>query len=245
MAKELPYFRFEPSEWDNGNIQMCSRESKGLFLDLCSLYWSRLGELPHALALQKLCNGNELALQELIKFEIFGVIDGQIVIDFLDEQLSERGQVSEKRRNAAKKRWKDASALQVQSKSNAKRREEKREENNKIEDIYIPDQTTLIKTFGNGSDFILVLPKTLHSKKYRIQGADGLALYYEENTSVLRSPEKADSFMAKFSGGQYNDFMHVFNTYNKFIDQQQNGNQRKNTNSAELIDPNKKYVGKL
>jgi len=137
MAKELPYFRFEPSEWDNGNIQMCSRESKGLFIDLCSLYWSRLGELPYALALQKLCNGIEVALQELKKHDIFGVIDGQIVIDFLDEQLSERGQVSEKRRNAAQKRWNDASALQVQSKSNANRKEENRKKKKKKEEKII------------------------------------------------------------------------------------------------------------
>ena len=134
MAKELPYFKFEPSEWDNGNIQMCSRESKGLFIDLCSLYWSRLGELPHALALQKLCNGNKDALQELLQHEIFGIIDGQIVIEFLDEQLSERGQISEKRRESAQKRWKDANALQTESKSNAKRREEKREEEKRKEE---------------------------------------------------------------------------------------------------------------
>jgi hypothetical protein len=152
MAKELPYFRFEPSEWDNGNIQMCSRESKGLFIDLCSLYWSRLGELPYALALQKLCNGNELALQELKNNDIFGVLNGQIVIDFLDEQLSERGQVSEKRRNAAQKRWNDASALQVQSKSNANRIEENRKEKKIKED----NQAVLVNELPFGSDaFIL------------------------------------------------------------------------------------------
>jgi uncharacterized phage protein (TIGR02220 family) len=132
MAKELPYFRFEPSAWDTGNIQMCSFQSKGLFADLCSLYWSRLGELPYALALQKLCNGDKAALQELINHQIIAVFDGQITIDFLDEQLEERGQTSEKRRNAAKKRWSDASALQVDSKSNAKRREEKRIEEKKV-----------------------------------------------------------------------------------------------------------------
>lgn len=133
MAKELPYFRFEPSEWDNGNIQMCSRDSKGLFMDLCSIYWTRLGELPYALALQKLCNGNKDAMQELINHEIFGVIDGQIVVDFLDEQLLERGQVSVKRREAAHKRWSDANALQLENKSNANRIEDKREEEKKKE----------------------------------------------------------------------------------------------------------------
>jgi hypothetical protein len=95
MAKELPYFKFEPSEWDSGNIQICSRESKGLFIDLCSLYWNRLGELPYALALQKLCNGNKDAFQELINNEIIAVLDGKIVIEFLEEQLSEFGNVSE------------------------------------------------------------------------------------------------------------------------------------------------------
>lgn len=137
MAKELPYFKFEPSEWDNGNIQMCSRESKGLFIDLCSVYWSRVGELPYALALQKLCNGNKDALQELIKHEIIGVVSDQIVIEFLDEQLEERGQISEKRRESAQKRWSDANALQLESKSNANRREEKREEEKKKEEKII------------------------------------------------------------------------------------------------------------
>jgi len=133
MAKELPYFRFEPSEWDNGNIQMCSRQSKGLFIDLCALYWSRLGELPYALALQKLCNGSEDAFHELKNNNIFGVLDGMIVIEFLDEQLEQLGQVSEKRRKSAEKRWKDAKAIQMHSKRNANRREENRIEEKKKE----------------------------------------------------------------------------------------------------------------
>jgi hypothetical protein len=132
MAKELPYFKFEPNLWDNGNIQMCSRESKGLFVDLCSVYWSRLGDLPYALALQKHCNGNSDALQELKKHEIIAISEDKITIEFLDEQLSEFDVLSVKRRKAANKRWSDASALQVQSKSNARREEERREEEKRI-----------------------------------------------------------------------------------------------------------------
>lgn len=138
MAKELPYFKFEPTAWDTGNIQMCSRESKGLFADLCSFYWSRLGELPYALALQKLCNGNEDAFSELREHEIIGVVDGNILIEFLDEQLQERDLISEERRKAAKKRWSDANALQVESKSNARREEEKREEKKREEETRLP-----------------------------------------------------------------------------------------------------------
>jgi hypothetical protein len=134
MAKELPYFKWEPAAWDNGNIQMCSFESKGIFADLVSLYWSRLGDLPFTLAVQKLCKGNANAFDDLIKHDIFTVEDGIISIKFLDEQLAERGALSEERSNAAKKRWSDANALQLQSKSNAKRREEKREEKKKKEE---------------------------------------------------------------------------------------------------------------
>jgi len=105
-----------------------------LFADLCSLYWSRLGELPYALALQKLCNGNKDAMKELLEHDIFGVIDGQIVIEFLDEQLQDRGQTSEKRREAAQKRWSDANAMQLESKSNANRKEKKRKKEKRIEE---------------------------------------------------------------------------------------------------------------
>lgn len=154
MAKELPYFKFEPSEWDSGNIQMCSRESKGLFIDLCSLYWNRLGELPYALALQKLCNGNKDALQELLDVEIIAVIDSNLVVEFLDEQLSEFGNVSEKRRKAAKKRWSDANAMQVQSKSNAIREEESREEKKKEDKKRVNNNVVAVDTAIQTREFI-------------------------------------------------------------------------------------------
>ena len=128
MAKELPYFKFEPNEWQSGMIQLCSLESKGLFMELCSLYWSRLGNLPYALALQKLCMGNASALQELEKTGIYTVENDQIFIKFLDEQLGEFEETAKKRAKAANKRWSNASALQVQCKSNAIREEKRREE---------------------------------------------------------------------------------------------------------------------
>ncbi len=134
IAKELPFFKFEPSEWDNGHIQMCSREVKGLFIDLCSLYWSRTGNLYYAFALQKLCNGIEDALQQLIKSRIIRVVDEQIVIEFLDEQLAEFNIISEKRRESAQKRWENANALQNTSKSNARREEKRREEKRREEE---------------------------------------------------------------------------------------------------------------
>src|SRR5690606_5585263 len=106
MAKELPYFKFEPNQWENGNIQYFNRSIKGLFIDLCSMYWSRLGELDYALALQKLCDGNTTELDLLMQKDIFVIQDDKIVIEFLDEQLNEFQETSLKRAKAANKRWK-------------------------------------------------------------------------------------------------------------------------------------------
>ena len=140
MAKELPYFKFEPNQWDNGLIQMYPRAVKGLFIDLCSSYWSRLGDMPYAFVLQKLCNGEEDVLQELLNSEIITVNDNKIHVEFLDEQLRERAEISEKRAEVAKERWKNANDMQLHSKRGTikKRREEKRKEENRKEDIHIP-----------------------------------------------------------------------------------------------------------
>ncbi len=138
MAKELPYFKFEPSEWENGLIQMCSRESKGLFIDIISIYWQRLGDLPYRYVLQKLCNGNADALKELTDENILKIYNGNIVIHFLDEQLKEFNLKSKQASDAAKARWEkhnengtlDADAMQKHSEGNAIREEKRREEKN-------------------------------------------------------------------------------------------------------------------
>ena len=135
MAKELPYFKFEPSQWENGNIQMCSFEAQGVFVNVCSMYWQRLGELPYKLAVQKICKGNATAFDSLITDQIIKVIDGMICIDFLNEQLSEFENVSETNsknaRDGWKKRRKKATPMRPHSDPNAIREEEIREDERK------------------------------------------------------------------------------------------------------------------
>lgn len=142
MAKELPYFKFEPSEWINGNIQMASPVEKAYFIELCCLYWSRLGDVPIELALRKGCEGNASALQSLQSLGVFEVDADRISIKFLDLQMSEFFSVSKQNSENAKQRWaeikrlkelNDASALRPQSERNANRIEEKRIEERKKE----------------------------------------------------------------------------------------------------------------
>ena len=41
MAKELPFFKFNVSEWLTGNISYESYEIQGLFIKVCCEYWNR------------------------------------------------------------------------------------------------------------------------------------------------------------------------------------------------------------
>ena len=129
MAKELPYYKHEPSEWLEGEIQICSDEAIVCFINLCSGYWLKLGCISYAFALQKYCRRNTSILQELIDAGMVDKNEEEISIKFLDKQLNEFSDISGKRSNAAKKRWSDANALQVHSKSNAIREEKIREKN--------------------------------------------------------------------------------------------------------------------
>ena len=136
MKKELPWFKFNPADWQNGNIQMADPMTKGLFIEICSSYWLRLGDMPYALALQKVCNGDSDALQKMIDLKVLKVVEEEIEIQFLDEQLEEFEDLSKKRQKAANTRWginSNAKDMHLHTISNARREEKKREEENRGE----------------------------------------------------------------------------------------------------------------
>ena len=72
--------------------------------------------------------------------------------------------------------------------------------------------------YGTGDKFFTVTKKYITDKAYRVNGVDGLNEYMEANQSILNYPQFAEKFMRKYNGAQFNDFMHVFNSYNKFTD---------------------------
>jgi uncharacterized phage protein (TIGR02220 family) len=180
MAKELPYFKFEPAQWESGNIQMCSHEEKGVFLDLCSLYWLRLGDLPYKLAIQKVCGGNAVALDSLYEEKIFDIIDDSIFISFLSEQLEEFEDVSKKNSKNAKEGWekrrkqrdksdRNATALNSQCESDAIREDNIIED--KINNNLSVDWVALLKFFNDvtGRNFKVVTHKAKKQIKDRLK----------------------------------------------------------------------------
>lgn len=106
MAKELPYFKFEVSEWMFGRIQKRTPQAQAAFINLCCKYWHKLGQV--SLRSAQMDFGLE-EITELIDAEIIYNVNGNIAIKFLDEQLgsvkdylqkqSQKGKLSaEKRR---------------------------------------------------------------------------------------------------------------------------------------------------
>ena len=87
MAKELPYFKFEPAEYLTKDISFCSLSAQGLFINICSYYWQRNCELTKDQLLRRL--NNEKELNELVKEGAIDLIGNDISIKFLDLQLQE------------------------------------------------------------------------------------------------------------------------------------------------------------
>ena len=107
MAKELPYFQFEPAEYLTKDISFCSLAAQGLFVNLCSYYWQRNCNLTKDQFLRRLNHAD--ILDELITEGVIKLNGSNITIDFLDKQrvkaigLSETNSTNGKKGGRTKK----------------------------------------------------------------------------------------------------------------------------------------------
>ena len=90
MAKDLPYFKFFVSEWNDGDITLEDFETQGLFINICAYYWSNECEIKLSKTKKKFRNVSEDSFQNLIDSEVIKVEDDIITINFLDEQKEDR-----------------------------------------------------------------------------------------------------------------------------------------------------------
>jgi len=136
MAKDLPYFKFVISEWNDGDVTLCSLEAQGLFINLCSIYWSQEGNMSLAKSKRRFSDCNATAWEQLINDKVIKVKGDKVIINFLDEQLKERGKLSntnsenaakgwEKRRNNATEMRPHTDGIEPACNIEEKRREEK------------------------------------------------------------------------------------------------------------------------
>ena len=135
--KELPYYKFFPGEWLKGDVTVCSLKAQGLFINICAYYWMK-GCRISLTGVEQRFSGCSLELQQLIDMEIITVDDGEISINFLNEQFSEfedlRKLKSRAGKASAKVRRNNKRSTGVQQVVNKedKIREEKIKEDNKV-----------------------------------------------------------------------------------------------------------------
>ena len=99
MSKELPYFKFYPSEWFEGDITLQNEKTQGLFILICAWYWKKDCVIDIKFIKKRLIKDQatlKQCLNNLIESDIIKVDDNQrIIINFLDLQYDE---LSEKRK---------------------------------------------------------------------------------------------------------------------------------------------------
>tara|TARA_R110000782_G_scaffold67768_1_gene136820 strand:- start:244 stop:963 length:720 start_codon:yes stop_codon:yes gene_type:complete len=145
MAKDLPYFKFFCSEWNDGDITLESYKTQGIFINICSYYWSNECDVTLK-NLKKKFRFNTDDIDYLIKERLIKSKEDYISISFLDEQCIERGKLSNTNSKNAKSRWdkirekseRNANASDSQSENNAikKREEKKRKDIDEFWDLY-------------------------------------------------------------------------------------------------------------
>jgi len=176
MAKDLPYFKFFCSEWNDGDITLESYEAQGVFINICSYYWSNECNVNFDKLLKRF-RGCEDIINDLNAEGLFKINEDRLVcISFLDQQKEEREERSKIRSKGGKasaeaKRIKklelenntnstsvqhvlNSSSTQVQLLREEKRREEEKREDKKQSKI----------------DFskLLISYNTIYSKKTRV-----------------------------------------------------------------------------
>ena len=87
MSKELPFFKFNATEWITGNISYESFELQGAFISICAEYWNRNNNLTIAEAKLRLRNSELVEI--LIEKKYLKTKKNNLVILFLDEERKE------------------------------------------------------------------------------------------------------------------------------------------------------------
>jgi hypothetical protein len=229
MAKELPYFQFEPAEYLTKDISFCSLSAQGLFTNLCAYYWQRQCKLTRTQFLKRL-NYPEL-FDELLSEGVIDLENDEVKIKFLGEQYCKATKLSKvnsangskggrpKKENPIKTEIKP-NKNPIESESKAIREDKiKEEENNNIttivDNVKIEKQKKFFKpTFEDVREYCL--------ERKNFVDPDKFINYYESNGwKVGKNPMK--------------DWKAAIRTWEKSqIKSNQNGTEKRNTSDERM-----------
>ncbi len=101
MAKDLPYFKFFCSEWNDGNITLEDYKVQGVFINVCSYYWSKECILDSKTLYKRFKDAKE-EIDILMSEGYLKTENNDIVINFLIEQKEDREETSRLRSKGGK-----------------------------------------------------------------------------------------------------------------------------------------------
>lgn len=99
---KLQWFKFTPTDWIMGKIQRCPEITQARFMRLICLYWNKECVLSYEDAEIEI---DKEHLDILISKKIIKIEDNFLLIEFLNEQLENIAETSQKRRDAVLQRW--------------------------------------------------------------------------------------------------------------------------------------------
>lgn len=100
MSKELPFFKFYPSEWLTGDISDETDKIQGQFIAICAIYWSKNCDLTMDKLTRKV---HKTKVKCLLNLGFISEKSGVVSIAFLDEQYAELSDLQRKRSEAGSK----------------------------------------------------------------------------------------------------------------------------------------------
>jgi len=190
MAKELPFFKFQPAKWLLGRINFESENIQGSFIKVCCIYWHEKCSITIDNLYQKY---HKSKVKALIDRNYITVEDDIVIIEFLDEQYSELSDLSDKRERAGRKGGK-AKVKQCLSKAKANIKhleEDKEEDKNKIKNKNVEMKNTFLSFY-----------KTKKNLDYYFTGKDAGNLKQLTNKlkATLKSVGKEANLTDTFAG---------------------------------------------
>lgn len=154
MAKDLPYFKFFPAEWMKGDITLCSMAAQGLFINICTYYWMKDGNM-RSTSVERRFNMYSTELKELLEHEIITKNpEGGLEIEFLNEQLSEfterRTQMSKAGKISAQKRGFNKRSTHVEQTLNyiEKDKDKDKEKNIYMSELKVSDPSNVYENIA-------------------------------------------------------------------------------------------------
>lgn len=195
-----PAFLFYPGDWLGGTIGM-TFEEKGAYLELLMVQFNRGHMTDH------MCGQVVGQLWDKVKCKFQQDSDGLWFNERLDIEKQRRKRFVESRKNNKEgKNQFDKSGHMTSHMENRNRNESINTDIIQIGEL-------------NKKIYILIVPKTI-GNKYRINGEEGLKEYFDQQGSILSRPEYAKKFILERTGKIYSDFMHVWNDFNQFVNNQ-------------------------